>query len=219
MSVMQQILIRYSEGTATDEEIRMVEQWLAADESVHESFPDHLDKQKIGAEIRNSLTDQIFLYNRSKSRKLRNALVLYLAAACAVLGLWGIGFYQNAHEFTGRKSLTYFDNLNGSESKQFRTASGLVFKLAAHSSAEANTTRSDQISSVQFCGVMEITNETGRDIQVEFSSGCKNAGDTKQIVTCKEGKSYVALQDHIQPDGVIVVNSNRIAELPRQIII
>jgi len=220
MKVTQQILLKYSEGSATKEEILAVETWLKSEsvEADEALFPWDQNKRQVRSEIRSELGIRIILHQQKRNSHLKNAVTWYVAAACTVIGLWGIGFYNNAHTNTENQTAS-FDNLNGKESKSFKTSDGLIFKLAAHSKVETNTNSADEISTVQFCGTMEITNRSGRDIQVIFSSTCKKSNNAKQVVTCKEGKSYVALQDHVRREEIIVVNRSRLGELPGQVAI
>ncbi|WP_254560628.1 hypothetical protein [Dyadobacter diqingensis] len=220
MKITAQILARYSDGTATSEEIWAVTLWLASEEteSAASVFPDPESKEKVRLEIEYVLDRHIALYQRKERRDLKTTFAWYAAAACLVIGFWINGFYQNSKPFS-EENITSYDNLLGENSKSFTTSSGLVFTLAPHSKVLANTNYSEQTSSIHFCGAMEITNRSGRDMKVVFSSDCKKSNNAKQIITCKEGKSYVALQHNMQKEEIIVVNRNRISDLPGQVVI
>lgn len=212
MKITNELLRKYSNNELTGSERAVVELWLETSKPEGQEMVFRAGANA-GGDMFQAVRERITLADtrRQRSRQLWR----YAAAACLTLGMIGIGWYQNA--IVSADNQLSLDNLSGQHTKDFNSESGLVFRLSAHSKAHASLTNT--INSISFCGAMEVTNRSTKDIRIVFSSTCKTRGIAEHTITCKPGKSYVALHDPMEENEIIIINRNMVNELPGSVVI
>lgn len=215
MEITNELLRKYSNNELTGSQRAMVELWLETSrpEGKETFFPGSRIAENTGADMLKTI--QLKIATNSVRRQRVRTLWKYAVAACLTLGMWGIGWYQTIR-VNGDNQLS-LDNLSGQHTKDFNSESGLVFRLSAHSKAHASLTNT--VNSISFCGAMEVTNRSKKDIRIVFSSTCKTRGIAEHTITCKPGKSYVALHDPMEENEIIIINRNMVNELPGSVVI
>ncbi|REA58047.1 hypothetical protein DSL64_21930 [Dyadobacter luteus] len=212
MEITNELLRKYSNNELTGSERAVVELWLETSKPEGQEMVFRAGVNA-GGDMFQAVRERITSADtrRQRSRQLWR----YAAAACLAIGMIGIGWYQNA--IVSADNQLSLDNLSGQHTKDFNSDSGLVFRLSAHSKAHASLTNT--INSISFCGAMEVTNRSTKDIRIVFSSTCKTRGIAEHTITCKPGKSYVALHDPMEENEIIIINRNMVNELPGSVVI
>lgn len=215
MKFSNDLLRKYGNGRLSAQERAEVERWLATTELSDEemNFPSQQNREEVKNElllgIRRKITRQNAWYRPTQ-------LLPYLSAACLVLVLWGIQFTP-AYQSDTKLTEAVLDNGEGKVSKDFRTESGLTFRLSAKSTAQASTDLLKSTSNVSFTGAMQVTNTTDKPIRIVFTSLGKEV--STHAILCKPGKSYVAVQDPMEENEIIIINRSMMNELPGSIVI
>lgn len=195
--VTAELLRRYHAGACSEEERRVVVEWLLSPDPGQ-------DLPALSAEEETRMEKELWqgmTIRRNARSKPIGPLFWWMSAACLLLF-----FYIGAVKSDNRQLA--LDNMKGAGTKTI-TSDGLVFRLGPKSSVEASTNFWGSAGSIRFCGSMEIINQSGRDIELVFNSTCKKSEYTRKRVICKSGKSYFALHHFLTQDEIIIVNRER----------
>lgn len=195
-----ELLQRYHSGLCNEEERKRVVEWLMSPEPDNSVFS--IDEEACAEQrIWHEMTAQREIPEVKFPRNTGMTFWLWFYAACLLLFCFlGAGWIANRP--------MALDNMNGIDTKTVKS-DGLVFRLAPKSSVEAKRNFWRSAGNIQFCGVMEITNHSGKDIELVFNSTCKKSDFTQKKVICKSGKSYIAMHHFLKQDEIIVVNRDR----------
>jgi hypothetical protein len=216
MKFSNELLKKYGKRQFTAQEREALDSWLNSTEvSAEETyFPAYENKQEVEAALLSGIRSKIAARENKWYRTTQ--WVPYLSAACLVLLLWGIQFLP-AYQSDAKLTEAVLDNGQGKVSKDFRTESGLIFRLSARSTAQASTDVLKSTSNVSFTGAMEVTNTTDKEIRIVFTSTGKEV--STRAILCKPGKSYVALQDPMEENEIIIISRSLMNELPGSVVI
>lgn len=189
------LLDKYFSGQCTPEEIERVTQWL---------------KQPVANEkllLRKSW--------RSIRTQIRTAVIRPLnpwpryvaAASVALLTVGGISWKLISDDFVFR---------NNSESYEAFNANGLQFRLPPKAAAKIDNAVGSGTASVVFCGPVRIANNSENDVDMKLNLNCaspENSGYTMMLRVRKDQR-YVAFQYHYKSEELVVVEEDRIFDLP-----
>lgn len=221
IEITPELIIRYHQGQCTQEEKEVVMEWLLDPEAEEKlNLPDGepelihkfaiwqgistgVKKKGRSAPLLQVLTKEFSAFRPIARLAIAASFLLFIASLVA-------GRFYPTRSIDGKVSL---DNLAGRTAKNGKLAS-LSFTLSPQSKAEANTPTWTRAVQISFCGSLQVTNNSEKDVELVFSSGCKNTSYTLQKVTVAKGKSYLATHYRMETDEIIVVDKARILDLP-----
>jgi len=190
----QELLDKYFAGKCTPEEESLVRYWLA---------------QPVSGESR--LVEKSWLHIRAhmlfgKIRPL-NAWPGYFAAASAVLlTVLGIAWKLSSQDFVIRNTSRHYEAFD---------TKGLQFQLPPQAAAHINTGIVSSSADLVFCGDVRIQNNSSNDVDIKLNLNCTNE-EPDHITTLKvrKDKKYLAFQYYFKSDEIVVVEEDRIFDLP-----
>jgi len=189
------LLDKYFAGECTPEEIEHVMQWLSQP-VVNEKLLLRKSWLGIRTHIRTAVTPPL------------NSWVRYIAAASiALFTIGGIIWNRISNDFEFR---------NNSASYEAFSANGLQFRLPPHGAASINNTVGNQTGNLVFCGHVRIANNSENDVNMKLNLNCastENPNQSMLLRVCKDQR-YVAFQYHYKSDELVVVEEERIFDLP-----
>lgn len=191
----EDLLDKYFAGNCTPEEIARVERWLQQPVA---------DEKKLLSQSWSSISEYI---RRGMVRPL-SPWSKYLAAACIVLmALGGIGWKIVTQEYVVRNVSGRYEAFN---------ANGLQLNLPPQAAARVASGMVSSSADLVFCGNVRFYNTSKEDINMKLNLNCLADGQTNKIIALKAKKDtrYVAFQYHFKSDEVVVVEEERIFDLP-----
>lgn len=208
MKLSKALLDKYFRGECTAEEKELVEQWIDHGEA-ETSYPEEEIVEELQASVWTSLVEQHSeLHSRSLTKKLWLTPLLKYAAGITLVLLSGGMFFLFGprlfrHEFTA-------ENVSSTSEKVIKTRK-FDLLLAAQSKAhfESNCSSTGKID---FCGQLQIKPQ--KDMRLEFTSSCPAQTKASQQVNCLKGKSYLAFHFDFKGTEIMVVDKDRIFDLP-----
>ncbi|MDQ1089190.1 hypothetical protein [Siphonobacter sp. SORGH_AS_1065] len=207
------LLIRYHQGLCSGEEIEAVVEWLLNPEEEglltlpegefepeHQAHIWHVIQEKLPS------NDSSFRLVQRINRYFPKAL-----AACVAMITMGwciltaIGTLHSSRVWT---------NASISELKTLET-DGLTLTLSPQSKAQMQSSFWGKPTEIDFSGAVAITNRSDQEMQVIIHS--PNTSEVKEIKISR-GRSYVAMQYHFLSNEIIIVEKNRLLDLPAPLI-
>jgi len=190
------LLDKYFSGKCSHDEESTVRKWLTRPVR---------NEQELLAETWNTINRKTI----NKQKPVRITIWLrYAAAACLLLAGWFVP------DFLVKPGQHYsIKNTSHSTYRNYKLA-GLDFKLPP--SGEARFERGAHKTTVAFmlCGNTEIKNTGESDIDIVLNTSCNMPESVSYPLVCKKGKSYLALQFHYKSEEMVLVDTDRIYDLP-----
>lgn len=219
IEVTPELIARYHQGKCTHEENEAVMEWLLDPESAEElQLPegesDVTHKAIIWKGISKGMrTKTVLLFPIPIFSTETVPLHSYYRLAIAICLVLGVIVSGNFYLKNLTKTTVELDNWNSDKAKITQVAN-LSFTLSPKSTVETNTSFWSQATQIRFCGTLEVTNNSEKDVELTFHSDCQKTMYTSQKVKVAKGKSYVAMHYHLNTDEIIVVDKARIQDLP-----
>ena len=217
IEVTPELIALYHEGKCTSEENEAVVDWLLDPETADElHLPDSeseaVHKTRIWRGISKGMKTSVIPLHRFGT--LYWLSTPYFKVACAACIILMIAAFSLARNYVNlADSAVTFDNL-GSDSTKMGNISNLSLILSPKSRAQTSTSLWGNATQIRFCGSLEVTNNSGHDMELVFRSDCKNTGYTLLKVMVAKGKSYLAMHYHLNTDEIIVVDKANMLNLP-----
>ena len=191
----EDLLDKYFAGQCTPEEAAEVKKWLDKPVS-HENQLLEKSWRRIRTHIRIGTINPL------------NSLSMYFAAASVVL-LTIFGIFSK---------LTHQDFLIQNTSRQYEAfeARGLQFRLPPQAAARINMGVVSQSADLMFCGNIRIHNTSGNDVDMKLNLNCASTENPERftILKARKDKKYLAFQYHFKSEELVVVEEDRIFDLP-----
>lgn len=204
----QALLQRFHRGECTPEECAAITDWMNSPEAATQMA----NEQKM-SEI------EVRIWKNIEPRKTGGRGVqplltrrFYYGIAAAILLLPGLGWLNGLKNIEKVVAPTIY-TLNSANQKNMEV-SGLDFTLANNSNAVVVTPPAGGHGGISFCGAVQITNNSGADIEYVFESACKKSAFTRKKVTFHSGKTYIAVHNFYKTDEVIVIKKEHVIEFP-----
>jgi len=205
MKITKELLERYAKAEYSAEEQAAVEQWLEQGAGNEEIIPsaDPALKAKVWAD----------LVKRNPGIVYEKSLWLYpyryAATALLLLTLGGLS-YLAVRSYEHNSILV--SNI-GSEKLKTANVDGYTITLNKESyiNFQQNVWRTQ--ADVGLCGGVKLVNQTENKVTLKIHTVCGRQHD-EATVTLNKGKTYVALQLDFSNDELLVVDSDRIFDLP-----
>jgi hypothetical protein len=195
LNMDEDLLDRYFAGTCTPEEKARVELWLRK--------PVADEKRLLSESWRN-----VSFYIRQGLVRSFNPWSTYLAAACMVLvTLGGIGWKIVTQDYVVRNVSQHYEAFD---------ANGLQLNLPPQAAARVVPGVVSNSADLVFCGNVRIHNTSKEDIDMRLNLSCVNDSHQSKSILLKARKDtrYVAFQYHFKSDELVVVEEDRIFDLP-----
>ncbi|KAA0990160.1 hypothetical protein [Dyadobacter aurulentus] len=95
-------------------------------------------------------------------------------------------------------------------------AKGLLFKLPPNGSARINMNIASHSADLLFCGDVRIHNTSENDVSMKLNLTCAKNRRPEQsaVVTIRRDKKIVAFQYRLKSDELVVVEEDRVFDLP-----
>ncbi|SDG22696.1 hypothetical protein SAMN04487996_116115 [Dyadobacter soli] len=191
----EDLLDKYFAGKCTPEEAARVKRWL--------------DRPVPGEErlLRNSWKNIHRHMRTAAVRPLRPWVAYAAAASVALLVTFGLA---------GRMLSQHFEIQNTSRHYDAFDASGLQLRLPPQASARVDLGLVSQRADLVFCGDVRIHNTSGNDVAINLNLNCANGNPHNRPTsfTVRKDRKYLAFQYHFKSDEVVVVEEDRLFDLP-----
>ena len=191
----KELLDKYFAGQCTPWEAARVRQWL--DQPI--TNEDRLLK-KSWLHIQNHM--------RADAIRLINPWTKYFAAATvAFLIIGGAALQLTSQHFVIRNTSQHYEAFD---------AKGLQVRLPPQASARINMGVVENDAVLMFCGDVSIHNTSENDIDMKLNLACASDGRPEQsaMITVRKDKKIVAFQYRLKSDELIVVEEDRLFDLP-----
>ncbi|MNJ92253.1 hypothetical protein D3C87_99200 [compost metagenome] len=199
-NINKEMVQRYYAGTATPSECELIERWLTEDESEDTLLPEK-QLQEIEARIWQRITP------KPAFSKARLSYVTWLTAAASIVFVLGLLYWTN--EIADPKMYRL-----GGNSPSSLDLHGLNFRLLGKGDATLTAEHGKEVSDLNFCGAVEIVNNSDSDIDYMLTSTCKKSNYTRKNITLKKGKTYIAMHNHYHTDEVVILRKEHLIEFP-----
>ncbi len=217
MKITPELLKRYTSGQCTEEERRLVENWLPGKEDMTAD----LSEEEVTAETEwmwRIISKDIA---GPKTVPLYKKLTRYAAVAC-------VAFLVFISSFLGVNKVDSFEQLavlvncsppfqkniahlvNNSDKPQTYKVGGLLCTLLPSQQSNVAFALCGIKSDVTFCGDMILENKTGRDVKLEVASMCKLSKYTTKEIVLKKGHNYVLTHRKYQVDEIHITDIARL---------
>ncbi|WKN30301.1 hypothetical protein PZB74_15155 [Porifericola rhodea] len=207
MKLSRELLEKYAQGKCSPEEIALVHQWMELEEP-EVPLPDDIPIQQIEKSVWNRLTDTRPELTKTSPYKtvLLSTAFKYVAAVLIVL-LSAVAIIDSAE--TQQYELMA-ENYNSSTEKLIRNRN---FDLLLASNSKVHVKKEFyRTAKVNFCGPLKV--EAQQDIELEISSSCLNVSHEAKKVSFRKGKSYLVFYFDFKDTEIMVVDTDRIFDLP-----
>lgn len=198
MAINKDLLEKFASGNCTDEERQLVEEWMNNNHDIPELPLSETEKELAQKRIWNNIAEKVTACRKDTMRYTLSA------AAAIVLLLSGMTLLWH------REDERYME-LGGKN--KVAEVEGMRFTLAGNSQAKMKFT-SGEAANIVFCGLMEVTNTSGKDRPYVFESSCEKSNYTKKSMLMKAGKTYIVLHNYYKKDEIIILNRDNLAGLP-----
>lgn len=207
ISVNKELLQKFHRGACTDEECAAIECWMLENEA-DVSFA----AESKMMEVEDRIWKNIEPANKTIriSGSVFNRIFSYGIAAALLFAL-GFGWLVLGKNNRMNEPVVY--QLNSNSQKTFEV-SGLNFTLGNNSNAVVSTCSLGKQGDISFCGAVQITNNSGSDIEYVFESACKKSAYTRKQITFQSGETYIAVHNFYKTDEVIVMKKESLIEFP-----
>ena len=218
VEVTPELINLYHQGKCTKEENEAVIDWLLDPESTDElRLPDGesevIHENNIWKGISKEIKTPVIPLHRTIAYTWHRSHYFKVACVACIVFLIGAFSVGTSYLTNLSGSEITFDNLNGENTKIGQIAN-LSLTLSPSSRAETTTSLWGSATQIRFCGSLEVTNNSGQDMELVFRSDCKNTSYTLQKVMVAKGKSYLAMHYHLNTDEIIVVDKANMLNLP-----
>ena len=191
----KELLDKYFAGQCTPEEAASVKQWL---------------NQPVANEERLLKKSWLHVQNHMRADAIRpiNPWTKYFAAATVALVIIGGAAWQLTSQ--------HFVIKNTSRHYEAFDAKGLQVRLPPQASARINMGLAANHADLLFCGDVRIHNTSGNDVDMKLNLACASDGRPEQsaVVTVRRDTKIVAFQYRLKSDELIVVEEDRLFDLP-----
>lgn len=204
----QALLRKFHRGECTAEECAAITDWMRNSEAATQ-MADERKMSELEARIWKNIEPREAGAPGSRPLLTRR---FYYGVAAALLFLPVLGWlngFKNMEQIVAPTIYT----LNSADQKNMEV-SGLDFTLANNSNAVVVTPLAGRHGGISFCGAVQITNNSGADIEYVFESACKKSAYTRKKVTFHSGKTYIAVHNFYKTDEVIVMKKEHVMEFP-----
>lgn len=189
MKVSRELLQKYASGNCSEEERKIIENWLPGEEDIADSMPETEWK-----DVSVQMWQNIVSETRQPAKRLDILkLSRYVTAACIILGLayWGKAMLLN-HSDTREEEL---DNTYGNRTRHI-TAAGFSLDVFPGSKVKITEGTYGFNTTIALCGELLLQNkqQENRVISLALSSACGTSNQTENPRQLKAGKKYVVLQ-------------------------
>lgn len=208
ISVDKELLQKYHRGECTREESEVIARWMDESDS-QVSMADEKKMTEMESRIWNNIAPKDpsgLITNRVMIRRL----ISYGVAASLILAA-GLAWIRKGGSVRDAEPVVYTLNSNAQKTIDVR---GLNFTLANNSNAIVSTDLNNMQGDISFCGAVQITNNSGEDIQYVFESACKKSAYTRKQITFQSGQTYIAVHNFYKTDEVIVMKKENVIEFP-----
>jgi hypothetical protein len=210
MKISKELIEKYHDGNCSDEEIRVVENWLS-DENEEE---DLLLPDEIKVKHRDEMWDEVasVLPEKKKETKIisfkKIEPVWRVAAAALIIGLLGIAVY-NLKNSSSDSAIIVINNTSETVNKDLNEQAYNI-SIGPKSNIEIN----NETGIIDFCGAVMINPK--RDIEFTIQGTCANAKDGSEKMTLKKGLNYIALNysSATKANEVIILEQGSLTGLP-----
>nr|WP_295927813.1 hypothetical protein [uncultured Dyadobacter sp.] len=190
----EDLLDKYFAGKCTAEEAVRVRSWL--DNPV-------LDEERL---LKKSWR-HVHRYIRAGAIRPLRPWVYLAAASVSLLLLFGIGGSLLSRHVEIQNNSRHYDAFN---------ASGLQLRLPPQASARVDLSLVSHRADLVFCGDVRIHNTSQSDVEMKLNLNCTdgNPHDRTTSVIVRKDKKYLAFQYHFKSDEVVIVEEDRLFDLP-----
>lgn len=218
IEVTPELIALYHQGKCTKEENEAVIDWLLDPEFMDglllpEGESEAIHEERIWKGISKEIKTPVTPLHRTGARTWGRSYYFKVAVAACIAFIIGTFSLGTSYVNNLSGSEVTLDNLNGNSTKTGQIAD-LSLILSPLSRAETSTSLWGDATQIRFCGSLEVTNNSSRDMELVFRSDCKNTNYTLQKVMVAKGKSYLAMHYHLNTDEIIVVDKANMLNLP-----
>ncbi len=199
-NINKEMVQRYYAGTATSQERELIERWLAEDEPEDTCLPEK-QLQHIEARIWRRISP------KSAGSGIRLRYVAWLGAAASIIFILGLLYWVSGLDDPKMYRL-------GGSSPNSLDLHGLNFRLLGKGDATLTAENGKEVADLNFCGAVEIVNNSDSDIDYMLTSTCTKSTYTRKNITLKKGKTYIAMHNHYHTDEVVILRKEHLIEFP-----
>lgn len=203
-SVDKDLLKRFHQDDCSPEERQRVLAWLETDDEDEEGL---LLEEVPTLELEERIWKNI---NPEKIRRLNTRRFIALGGMAASLLLIS-SFFLFRYPQRDADLKTY---IVGGDRGNTIELGGLKFRTVGNSNATVSSDHDTRTGKLTFCGVIEISNETGADVNYTVRYACQANGHGLQKVVLKKGGSYVAMKGNDNEKQLIIMRKERLYEFP-----
>ena len=203
--VDKELLQKFHRGECTDEECAAVERWMLETDTKMDLVAEN-KMMEMEARIWKNIEPKEQVIPVADS--IFGRMFSYGLAASLLLAL-GFGWLTLGNNTRSNEPLVYELNSNAQKTIEVR---GLNFTLASNSNAVVSSNSHGKQGDISFCGAVQITNNSGADIEYIFESACKKSAYTRKQITFQSGKTYIAVHNFYKTDEVIVMTKESFIE-------
>ncbi len=198
----KEILERYFNGAASEDEQEVVRQWLG-EANINAPLINKLtneQKDTLGKDIWKGITA---VTDKRTGLKQIRPIVYKVAASVAVVIIGGALFFKNTSSLG-----------KGPEAEKLNIRSA-SYNITNHFNLDQNGT-------LTFCGDMEISNQGSSDYSIVLKTTCKETLSQEKKFLSKKGHSYIAVLFKHKNNEIVVIDKEELRRetqpLPRQLI-
>lgn len=190
----QDLLDKFFAGKCTPEQEARVRHWL--DRPV-ENENDLLKKSWLG----------IRAHMQGPAVRTFTSWPNYFAAACVLLAVGFAIWRPDAQKYIIHNTSPHYEAFN---------AKGLQFRLPPKAAARIHMGAGANSADLRFCGNIRIQNNSEEDVKMKLNLACTNTvqPDQTTLFTVRKDKKYLVFQYHFKSDELVVVEEDRIFDLP-----
>jgi hypothetical protein len=207
ISVNKELLQKYYRGECTGEESAAIGRWMTETDGTME-LTSEMKMMEIEARIWKNIEPES---NNPRFLNFRFTNIFSYGIAASLLFALGFAWFTFSENTSPVEPVVY--QLNSNEQKTVEV-SGLNFTLASNSNAVVSTSFRGKQGDISFCGAVQITNNSGADIEYVFESACKKSAYTRKQITFQSGETYIAVHNFYKTDEVIVMKKESLVEFP-----
>ena len=200
IKITKELLRKYDSQTCTEEEKDIVQQWLYGDEVDEEIDHSLLSEEEFQIEkdaIWSRLSEQL-PKKETKVIPFPQRIIRYAAAACAAVGLIGIGYLVSNN--SALESSAFEKNVSSYQEK------GIEYKATHHSKIVSLNNEKGGETVLRFDGDLVIVNDSPIDQSLVVSSASYHSPYTTKKVLIRKGEKYVVIHNHFKEEEVMVIN-------------
>lgn len=207
MKITPELLEKFANGHCSEEEISHIQQWLSQENETDTSDGHELIKKKVWSNLLRSNPGLREIGNNWGAAKL-----MRYAAAVTLLGGVGMAIALKFNPVDGE----YITIKNKQTHLISQTVSKYELTLGKHTYIHFKENAWRKKIDVGICGDMKLVNNSGDEVKLNLHDLCGSGQDDIQL-TLYNGKSYLAIQLDFNGNEMLVVDRDRVYDLPPRI--